>query len=129
MRFRFMFVCLVILSGCGQSRGEPASHSDRLPVPLKRLVDAEILSATTISGTMVIGLTPIFFFWKLPAPKLSFYLSVFCGIGFGLLLVFNLIPECWILTQGRYADLLWANIWAAGCCLILYMIPAWIKLW
>lgn len=92
-------------------------------------LDAEILSATTISGTMVIGLTPIFFFWKLPAPKLSFYLSVFCGIGFGLLLVFNLIPECWILTQGRYADLLWANIWAAGCCLILYMIPAWIKLW
>lgn len=92
-------------------------------------LDAEILSATTISGTMVIGLTPIFFFWKLPAPKISFYLSIFCGIGFGFLLIFNLIPKLWILTTGPYADLLWVNIWGIFSCLILYMIPAWIKLW
>ncbi|MAW96419.1 MULTISPECIES: sodium:solute symporter [unclassified Leeuwenhoekiella] len=92
-------------------------------------LDAEILSATTISGTMVIGLTPIFFFWKLPAPKISFYLSIFCGIAFGFLLVFDLIPKSWILTNGPYADLLWVNIWGIFSCLILYMIPAWIKLW
>ncbi|WP_028377502.1 sodium:solute symporter [Leeuwenhoekiella sp. MAR_2009_132] len=92
-------------------------------------LDAEILSATTISGTMVIGLTPIFFFWKLPAPKISFYLSIFCGIAFGFLLIFNLIPKSWILTTGPYADLLWVNIWGIFSCLILYMIPAWIKLW
>ena len=92
-------------------------------------LDAEILSATTISGTMVIGLTPIFLFWKLPAPKISFYLSVFCGIAFGFLLVFDLIPQYWILTNGPYADLLWVNIWGIFSCLILYMIPAWIKLW
>ncbi len=35
-------------------------------------LDAEILSATTISGTMVIGLTPIFLFWKQKAPKDQF---------------------------------------------------------
>jgi len=92
-------------------------------------LDAEILSATTISGTMVIGLTPIFFFWKLPAPKISFYLSIFCGIAFGFLLIFDLIPSSWILTSGPYADLLWVNIWGIFSCLILYMIPAWIKLW
>lgn len=92
-------------------------------------LDAEILSATTISGTMVIGLTPIFFFWKLPAPKISFYLSIFCGIAFGFLLIFDLIPRSWILTTGPYADLLWVNIWGIFSCLILYMIPAWIKLW
>ncbi|RXG14061.1 sodium:solute symporter family protein [Leeuwenhoekiella aestuarii] len=92
-------------------------------------LDAEILSATTISGTMVIGLTPIFFFWKLPAPKISFYLSIFCGIAFGFLLIFDLIPGSWILTSGPYADLLWVNIWGVFSCLILYMIPAWIKLW
>jgi len=92
-------------------------------------LDAEILSATTISGTMVIGLTPIFFFWKLPAPKISFYLSIFCGIAFGFLLVFDLIPKSWILTNGPYADLLWVNVWGIFSCLILYMIPAWIKLW
>ncbi len=44
MRFRFIFACLVISSGCGQSRGEPISNSDRLPVPQKRVVDAEVLS-------------------------------------------------------------------------------------
>ncbi|RXG31709.1 Sodium:solute symporter family protein [Leeuwenhoekiella marinoflava DSM 3653] len=92
-------------------------------------LDAEILSATTISGTMVIGLTPIFFFWKLPAPKISFYLSIFCGIAFGFLLIFDLIPGSWILTTGPYADLLWVNIWGVLSCLIVYMIPAWIKLW
>ena len=92
-------------------------------------LDAEILSATTISGTMVIGLTPIFFFWKLPAPKISFYLSIFCGIAFGFMLIFDLIPRSWILTTGPYADLLWVNIWGIFSCLILYMIPAWIKLW
>lgn len=90
---------------------------------------ADILSATTISGTMVIGLTPIFLFYKLPAPKISFYLSVCCGIIFGLLLVFNLIPQSWILTDGKYADLLWTNVWGIACCLTFYMIPTWIKLY
>ena len=37
---------------------------------------ADILSASTISGTMVIGLAPVFIFWKLPMPKISFHLSV-----------------------------------------------------
>lgn len=35
-------------------------------------LDAEILSATTISGTMVIGLTPIFLFGKTRLPKSAF---------------------------------------------------------
>ncbi|MCC4213480.1 sodium:solute symporter family transporter [Leeuwenhoekiella parthenopeia] len=92
-------------------------------------LDAKILSATTISGTMVIGLTPVFLFWKLPAPKISFYLSVGCGLLFGFLLLFDLIPKNWILTQGNYADLLWVNIWGIASCLIVYLIPSWIKLW
>lgn len=90
-------------------------------------LDAEILSATTISGTMVIGLTPIFIFWKGKAPKISFHLSVGCGLVFGLLLVFQSFPRQFIFTSGKYADLLWINVWGILCCTLLYFIPTWIK--
>ncbi|MDP5231984.1 MAG: sodium:solute symporter [Cellulophaga sp.] len=90
-------------------------------------LDAEILSATTISGTMVIGLTPIFMFWKDKAPKLSFHLSVLCGIIFGFLLVFEIFPHQLIFTEGKYADLLWINFWGILSCILLYFIPVWIK--
>jgi len=89
-------------------------------------LDAEILSATTISGTMVIGLTPIFMFWKQDAPKISFHLSVFCGILFGFLLIFEWFPKSLIFTVGKYADLLWINVWGILSCITLYFIPKWI---
>lgn len=90
-------------------------------------LNAEILSATTISGTMVIGLTPVFVFWKKEVPKISFYLSVICGLIFGFLLIFELFPERLILTKGAYADLLWVNFWGILSCCILYFITSWIK--
>ncbi|APY01314.1 sodium:solute symporter family transporter [Lacinutrix venerupis] len=85
--------------------------------------NAEILSATTISGTMVIGLTPIFLFWNVKVPKLSFYLSVVCGLVFGFLLVFNVFPENLVFTTGKYAQLLWVNIWGILTCIALYFLP------
>lgn len=90
-------------------------------------LNAEILSATTISGTMVIGLTPIFTFWKTSVPKISFYLSVFCGLFFGFLLVFEVFPSNLIFTTGKYADLLWINFWGILCCFLLYFTPKWIR--
>ena len=90
-------------------------------------LEAEILSATTISGTMVIGLTPIFLFWNIKVPKMSFYLSVITGLVFGFTLVFNVFPEALIFTEGKYADLLWVNIWGILSCNILYFIPKWLK--
>jgi Na+/proline symporter len=90
-------------------------------------LNAEILSATTISGTMVIGLTPVFLFWNMKVPKISFYLSVICGIVFGLMLVFELLPKSLILTEGKYADLLWVNIWGIFSCIIVYCLPKWIR--
>jgi Na+/proline symporter len=86
-------------------------------------LDAEILSATTISGTMVIGLTPIFLFWNVKVPKSSFYFSVITGLLFGFSLVFNVFPEALIFTEGKYADLLWVNIWGLLSCNILYFLP------
>lgn len=90
-------------------------------------LNAEILSATTISGTMVIGLTPVFLFWNKEVPKISFYLSVLGGIVFGFILVFNIFPKELIFTTGKYADLLWVNIWGIATCIILYWLPKWIK--
>jgi Na+/proline symporter len=90
-------------------------------------LNAEILSATTISGTMVIGLTPVFLFWRGKAPKISFHLSVFTGLFFGFLLIFNWFPKAFIFTTGKYADLLWINFWGIICCLLVYIIPTWIK--
>ncbi len=90
-------------------------------------LEAEILSATTVSGTMVIGLTPVFLFWNKKAPKISFYLSVICGLVFGFLLVFDVFPKTFIFTEGKYSDLLWVNVWGIFSCIILYLIPSWIR--
>ncbi|KOY52006.1 sodium:solute symporter family transporter [Polaribacter dokdonensis] len=90
-------------------------------------LNAEILSATTISGTMVIGLTPIFIFWKQKVPKISFYLSVGAGLIFGILLVFDAFPKALIFTEGKYASLLWVNLWGIASCITLYFIPKWIR--
>lgn len=91
-------------------------------------LNAEILSATTISGTMVIGLTPVFLFWRKPAPKMSYYLSVLAGIAFGFILVFDALPTSLQFTTGSYATLLWTNVWGILTCILLYLIPRWIRL-
>ncbi|PZE18985.1 sodium:solute symporter [Putridiphycobacter roseus] len=83
----------------------------------------EILSATTISGTMVIGLTPVFIFWWIPVPKISFFLSVGIGIMMGTLLSFDLIPKQLFLTEGPYNDLLWTNVFGILICISIYFLP------
>ncbi|MGB3607618.1 MAG: sodium:solute symporter, partial [Psychroserpens sp.] len=91
-------------------------------------LDAEILSATTISGTMVIGLTPVFVFWNMNVPKISFYLSVICGLVFGFTLVFGIFPESLIFTEGKYADLRWVNVWGILSCVVLYLVPKYLNI-
>ncbi|WP_445386328.1 sodium:solute symporter [Robiginitalea sp. IMCC44478] len=90
-------------------------------------LDASILSATTISGTMVIGLCPVFVCWRAKPPKSSFYLSIGCGLLFGFALVLNWFPERLILSKGAYAPLLWINLWGLLSCFIVYLIPLWLK--
>jgi hypothetical protein len=93
----------------------------------KQTLLLKIFVTKTISGTMVIGLTPVFLFWNTKVPKLSFYLSVCCGLVFGFLLVFGWFPEALKFSTGKYADLLWINVWGILCCMMLYMLPKWIK--
>lgn len=85
----------------------------------------EILSATTVSGTMVIGLTPVFIFWKIKVPKISFFGSIFVGLFFGIVLLFEAFPQNMIFTNGKYADLLWVNFWGILMCCLIYMVPKW----
>lgn len=83
----------------------------------------EIISATTISGTMVIGLAPVFLLWKYKAPRISFHLSVWTGIAAGLILIFGLLPESLQFSQGKYADLLAINVYGTILCFSLFIIP------
>lgn len=83
----------------------------------------EILSATTISGTMVIGLSPVFLFWKAKIPPLSFYLSVGLGISLGLLLAFNALPSGWVFFDGKYGDLLSVNLIGMLACFVVFWLP------
>ena len=82
-----------------------------------------ILSATTISGTMVLGLAPIFIFWKLPAPKMSFHLAMWTGVAAGIVLVFHLLPNNLFISDGPFAELLAVNLYATIIIMILYFIP------
>lgn len=89
-------------------------------IPL--FLGAEILSATTVSGTMVMGLAPVFLFWNAKSNPWSFYLPVGFGIFVGILLATKSIPESLIFFEGKYGDLLSSNLWGIGVCFILYAI-------
>lgn len=90
-------------------------------------LDPSILSATTISGTMVIGLAPAFMFWRVKAPELSFLLSVGIGIIFGVILATKVYPSSWILFDGPYGDLLTVNILGTALSLLAYFVPVMIQ--
>ncbi len=89
----------------------------------------EILSATTISGTMVIGLAPIFIFWNLKMPKFSFYAPVVVGLIMGLTIAFEKVPESMLFTDGKYADLLVVNLWGTLLSFVLFFLPVTKRIW
>jgi Na+/proline symporter len=82
-----------------------------------------ILSATTISGTMVMGLAPVFIFWNAKVPKLSFHLAIGIGVVFGILLAAQLIPSNMVFFEGKYGDLLSVNLIGSVLCLIGFWLP------
>ena len=80
----------------------------------------EVLSATTVSGTMVIGLAPVFLCWNAKVPPLGFHFSVWTGIGIGIAFAFGLIPQALIFFEGPYGDLLSVNLWGTALCFLLF---------
>lgn len=95
---------------------------------LPMLAGTDILKATTISGTMVIGLAPVFILHGLVAPtRLGFHLSFWCGIALGVALPLGWIPPGWAIGDGKYALLLGTNLYGLGLCVLGYLIPGWLR--
>ena len=94
------------------------------------IAGTDILKATTVSGTMVMGLAPIF----LLAPLVkyspwSFHLAFWPGVLLGVLLTLNAIPQYWAIGTGKYALLLGTNLYGLAICVAGFLLPvAWQRL-
>ncbi|MBI4574128.1 MAG: sodium:solute symporter [candidate division NC10 bacterium] len=91
---------------------------------LPLLAGPSILKATTLSGTMVMGLAPIFLFHFLKGvPVLSFHLALWPGIILGTLHAFGMVPAFLTIGSGKYAGLLGVNLYGLILCTGLYLLP------
>ena len=86
-------------------------------------VGPAIIAATTISGTMVMGLAPIFLLSFLPgAGRLSFHLAFWPGLVLGVLVTLEgafgaeILPAWVDVGAGKYADDLGVNLYGLGLC-------------
>ena len=91
---------------------------------LPMIAGTDILKATTVSGTMVMGLAPVF----LLAPLVkhspwSFHLAFWPGIVLGVLLAAGLIPQSWAIGDGKYALLLGTNFYGLLICIAGFLMP------
>ena len=85
---------------------------------------ARILQATTISGTMVIGLAPVFVLGLLlRAPPASFHLAFWSGLAVGVAEAAGWIPAKLAVGSGTYASLLGANLWGLLLVTVLFLLP------
>lgn len=83
---------------------------------------SNILKATTISGTMVIGLAPVFLLHGVvPPTKAGFHLSFWTGILLGALYSFGWLPDLLAVGTGDNALLLGVNLYGTITCALLYV--------
>jgi len=88
------------------------------------IAGTDILKATTISGTMVIGLAPIFLFSnRVGYSPLSFHLAFWPGILLGVLQASDLIPHSWAIGHGKYGILLATNLYGLAICTAGFFVP------
>ncbi len=99
-------------------------------------VGPAIIAATTISGTMVMGLAPIFLLSFIPtAGRLSFHLAFWPGLVFGIAVTIEsalgvqLFPAWIDIGAGKYADDLGVNVYGLLVCVAGYLIGAVIGPW
>ena len=91
---------------------------------LPMLAGTDILKATTLSGTMIMGLAPVFLLqhWVRYSPW-SFHLSFWPGLILGVLLALGLIPTAWAIGEGKYALLLGTNAYGLILCTTGFLLP------
>ena len=91
---------------------------------LPMVAGTDILKATTISGTMVIGLAPVFLLsGRVGHSPASFHLAFWTGIALGVLQAAGLIPASWAIGDGKYAVLLGTNLYGLVLCTALFFLP------
>jgi len=91
---------------------------------LPMIAGTDILKATTVSGTMVMGLAPVF----LLAPLVkhspwSFHLAFWPGVILGVMLATGAIPASWAIGTGKYALLLGTNLYGLAICFAGFLLP------
>ena len=98
-------------------------------------VGPAVIAATTISGTMVMGLAPIFILAFLPgAGRWSFHSAFWQGIIFGIIMTLEgamslqIVPAWADIGVGKYADDLGVNLWGVGISTIGFLIGCGIEL-
>ena len=108
-----------------------AGNLPLLSIYLGDAVGPAIIAATTISGTMVMGLAPIFLLAFIPhAGRESFHLAFWPGLLFGVLVTLEsafgtAIFPAWIdIGSGKYADDLGINVWGLAICTGGYLAGA-----
>ncbi|WFB37806.1 Na+/proline symporter [Kiritimatiellota bacterium B12222] len=81
-------------------------------------VGPAILAATTISGTMVMGLAPIILLSFMPTSAVNFHLAFWPGLLLGGLLAFlpGCFPEWVAIGSGKYALSTGVNIYGLAIC-------------
>ncbi|TVO58127.1 sodium:solute symporter family transporter [Denitromonas halophila] len=91
---------------------------------LPMIAGTDILKATTLSGTMVIGLAPVFLLsrWVGFSP-LSFHLAFWTGMTLGVMLALGAIPASWAIGTGKYGLLLGTNLYGLILCTAGFLLP------
>lgn len=91
---------------------------------LPMVFGTDVLKATTISGTMVMGFAPIFCLHGFVKPtKAGFHISFWLGIIIGILYTMELIPSYFGIGGGDSALLLGVNVYGLLLCTAGYVIP------
>lgn len=91
---------------------------------LPLIANPAILKATTISGTMVMGLAPVFcFFWVRDANGTSFHLSFWTGLALGVIAALGWYPSDYAIGVGKYGGLLSINLFGLVLCTTLFFLP------
>jgi len=91
---------------------------------LPMLAGTDILKATTVSGTMVMGLAPIFLLAPLVKySPCSFHLAFWPGVMLGVMLAAGAIPTSWAIGTGKYALLLGTNLYGLAICVAGFLLP------
>ncbi|MFK8102035.1 MAG: sodium:solute symporter [Saprospiraceae bacterium] len=113
---------LMIFEKVTVSKGRLAMLAFAVLGTLPIFLNPTILSATTISGIMVQGLAPVFLLWKMKSRPIAFHLSVGVGMVIGITLALGFWPAVFIFFEGKYGDLLSANLIGTILCFLCYIL-------